>query len=287
MVDLSIIILSFNTKDLTTACINAIIAQYKQELEKDQFEIILVDNASTDETVSAVKKMNIKGLKIIESKENVGFSKGCNLGAKNANGEHLLFLNSDTEIKDQGFLKMVDYLEKNENEKVGILGGALKNADGTSQTSAGKFYNLLNLFLMLCGFDRRVSPTKIQKVDWVSGASLMIRRKVFEQIGGFEKELFMYMEDVELCFKAKKKGFLTYFYPEISLYHKELGSSNRTFAILNIYRGILFFYKKHKSGPEYLIAKLMLKTKALVLKILGKLLKNKYLEETYSEALNI
>jgi hypothetical protein len=288
--DLSIIILSYNTKDLTIDCLNAIVAQYKPELEKEQFEIILVDNASQDDSIRTISNFqfpisNKNSIKIIESGENLGFSKGCNLGAKNAKGEYLLFLNSDTEIKDQGLLKMVEYLEK--NEKVGILGGALKNADGTSQTSAGKFYNLLNLFLMLCGFDRRVSPAKIQKVDWVSGASLMIRRKVFEQIGGFEKELFMYMEDVELCFKAKKKGFLTYFYPEISLYHKELGSSNRAFAILNIYRGILFFYKKHKSGFEYLIAKFMLKSKALVLKILGKLLKNKYLEETYSEALSI
>ena len=77
----------------------------------------------------------------------MGFSKGCNLGAKNAKVNILLFLNSDTEIKDQGFLKMVEYLKK--DEKVGILGGALKNEDGTAQASAGKFYNLFNLFLML------------------------------------------------------------------------------------------------------------------------------------------
>lgn len=285
MMDLSIIILSFNTQDLTIACLNSIVAQYKQELDNDLFEVIIVDNASSDDSIQKIKKLQIKNIRLIESKENLGFSKGCNLGAKNAKGNYLLFLNSDTEIKDQGLVKMVDYLKK--NEKVGILGGALKNEDGSVQPSTGKFYNLPNLFLMLCGYDKRVSPKVIKKVDWVSGASLMISRKVFEKIGGFEKELFMYMEDVELCYKAKKKGFPTYFYPEIVLYHKELGSSNRTFAILNIYKGILFFYKKHKPGWEYKVASASLFTKAFALSKIGRLTGKKYLEATYGQALEL
>lgn len=286
---LSIIVLSFNTKDLTINCLKSIVEQYKEELEKDRLEIIVVDNASTDGSLPTLQKLKIKNLKIIESKENLGFSNGCNLGAKQANGKYLLFLNSDTEIKDQGFLRMVEYLTK--DEKVGILGGALKNEDGTAQASVGKFYGLFNLFFMLLGFQRlgflKFSPTVVRRVDWVSGACLMVRRKVFDRIGGFEKGLFMYFEDMELCYKAAKRGFSTYFYPEISLYHKEQGSSNRTFAILNIYRGILFFYKKYKAGWEYRLAELMLKTKALILAKVGKLMKNKYLEETYSEALKI
>jgi hypothetical protein len=184
---------------------------------------------------------------------------------------------------------MVDYFRK--NEKVGILGGALKNEDGTPQASAGKFYNLLTLFLAMVGLERlgflRESPNKIKKVDWVSGASLMIRKKVFEKIGGFEKELFMYAEDMELCYRVKKKGFMTYFYPEVTLFHKERGSSNRTFAILNIYKGILFFYKKHKSVWEYKIASAILFLKAYILKKVGQLTNNKYLQETYGQALEL
>ena len=287
--DLSIIILSFNTKDLTIDCLNAIVAQYKQELDKDEFEIILVDNASSDDTIKTAKNLNLKNLKIIESQENLGFSKGCNLGAKNASGEYLLFLNSDTEIKDQGFVKMVDYLKK--NEKVGILGGALKNENGKAQPSAGRFYNLLTLFLTMIGLERlgflRESPKGIKRVDWVSGASMMIKKKIFEKIGGFEKELFMYAEDMEFCYRANKKGFATYFYPEVTLFHKEIGSSNRTFAILNIYKGILFFYKKHKPIWEYRTASAILFSKACILKKIGQLTRNKYLQETYGQALEL
>jgi hypothetical protein len=287
--ELSIIILNYNTKDLTIECINAIVEQYKQELEKEQFEIVLVDNASSDDSLEAIKKLKINGLKLVESKENLGFSKGCNLGAKSSNGEYLLFLNSDTEIKDQGFIKMLDYIKKNEN--VGILGGALKNENGTSQSSAGKFYNLFNLFLMLIGFERlgflRESPKVIKQVDWVSGACLMIKRKLFEKIGGFENELFMYGEDMELCYRAKRKKFSTYFYPELTLFHNERGSSNRTFAIVHIYKAILFFYKQYKPDWQYQIARFLLHSKSIILRNAGAVLKKKYFVETYGKTLEL
>lgn len=285
--ELSIIILSFNTKELTLACIGSIVKEYKEELAKEQFEIIVVDNASSDGSLSALKKITRKGVNVIESTENLGFSNGCNLGAKSAKGKYFLFLNSDTLIKDQGFLKMTDFL--NRNEKYGILGGKLKNEDGTAQASTGGFYNLFTLFFMLLGVQRlgllRKSPNKIQKVDWVSGACLMIKKSIFDKIGGFEKDIFMYMEDMELCFKAKKLGFNTYFYPEIMLYHKSLGSSNKTFAILNIYKGILLFYKKHKPGWQFFLAKMMLLSKSLILFGVGKITKNNYYIQAYGQTL--
>jgi GT2 family glycosyltransferase len=300
--DLSIIILNYNTKDLTLTCIDSIVNQYSQELDNGKFEIVLVDNASSDDSVAAFNELRIKMLKsfknpltherfnpliIVESKENTGFSKGCNLGAKNAKGKYLLFLNSDTEIKDQGFLKMLTYFD--DKKTLGILGAKLKNEDGSNQLSCGKFYNLFNLFLMLFGFNKflRESPNIIKKVDWVSGASLMIRRNLFQKLGGFDKDIFMYLEDMELCFRANKNGLDTYFFPEIMLFHKEGRSSGRTFAIFNIYKSTLIFYKKHKSKLQYNLARLMLKTKAMVLVILGKMLNNKYLLNTYTQCLQI
>lgn len=294
MTKLSIVILTYNTKDLTRECLLSVCEQYKKELESNEFEIILVDNDSKDKTFEEISKFkfpisNNNAIKIIQSKENLGFSKGCNAGAKKAEGEFILFLNSDTEIKDKGLQRMVEFLENNKH--VAILGGKLENPNGSPQASAGKFYNLFNLFLMLIGLERlgflKSSPARISKTDWVSGACMMVRREVFEKIGGFEKELFMYMEDVELCFRAKSKGYATYYYPFISLLHKEHGSSNRTFAIIHIYEGILHFYSKYKPKWQYKVANFMLRTKSMLLVMLGKILNNKYLKETYSETLKI
>ena len=269
MVNLSIIILSYNTKDLTLSCIESIINQYKKQLENCGLEIIVVDNASKDDSVKAISKIKnkISNIRLIENKENYGFAKGCNIGAKEAKGKYLLFLNSDTEILDRGFLKMVEFLDV--NKKIGILGGKLLNPNGSPQPSAGKFYTLPNFLIMLIGGERlgllRESPKKITKVDWVSGACMMINRKTFETLQGFDEHFFMYMEDMELCFRARLEGFSSYFYPGVKLVHQSLGSSNRVFAIKHIHKGILYFYSKHKSYWQYLIVKILLAVKSAII----------------------
>jgi len=293
MIKLSIVTLSYNTKDLTLACLKSVVSQYKQELEKKELEMIVVDNNSSDDSVKGIKDYILDTgydeiIKLIQNKENAGFGKGCNLGAKNAKGKYILFLNSDTQILDKGFLSMVDFLEK--NPKVAILGGKLKNYDGSVQQSCGKFYNLFNLLIMLLGFERfgflRSSPDKIQKVDWVSGACMMVRSDVFEKLTGFDEKFFMYVEDMEICYRAKKSDFLTYFYPNLSLRHKFLGSSNRTFAIINIYKGILHFYSMHRTYLEYLVAKTLLVAKAVILIMIGFLTFNPELRNRYRRAIS-
>ena len=290
MVKLSIIILNYKTKELTLACIDSIVKNYKEELDRGDLEIILVDNASEDDSINAFKKSkHFKYLNLVLSRENLGFGKGNNLGGEKSKGEFLLFLNSDTEIKDDGFSKMVEFIK--ENKSVGILGGKLYFPDGRVQSSVGKFYTLFNLFLMLFGGERagflRESPAKITKVDWVSGACMMIKRDIFEKVGGFDKNIFMYMEDVDICYVARKIGYSTYFYPNILLLHNERGSSNKTFAILNIYKGVKYFYKKHMPGWRYDVALFLLKAKATVVKSIGTILGNSYYVQTYGQALEI
>jgi GT2 family glycosyltransferase len=287
MSKLSIVILSYNTKNLTLVCLKSIVYRYKAKLQKKEFEIIVVDNNSSDNSAYCIKDyiVSIKYggiINLIQSEENLGFAKGCNLGARFAKGKYLLFLNSDTQVLDKGFIKMVQFLE--ENPKVAILGGKLKNIDGSLQPSVGKFYNLFNLFFLLLGKDNRQSPKDIARVDWVSGACLMIRKDIFNRIKGFDGHLFMYMEDMELCYNARKSGFFTYFYPDVSVAHQELGSSNRAFAIKYIYKGILYFYRKHRNY-EYGLAKFMLVIKATVAILIGSLSGNSNLKTTYQEAL--
>lgn len=289
MTKLSIVILTFNTKDLTCACLKSIFEQYEKELKSGEFEIILVDNASEDETSKAVSNLKISNIKVIENKKNLGFSKGNNIGVKNATGEFVLFLNSDTEVKDKGILKMLEFLESNKH--IGILGGKLENANGSAQPSACKFYSIFNLFLLLIGLERlgflRSSPSRISKVDWVSGACMMVKHETFEKIGRFEEKLFMYMEDQELCFRANKAGYKTYYYPFLTLLHKERGSSNRTFAIIHIYEGILHFYSQYKPKWQYRLARSLLFLKAFFIKNIGRIIGNKYYTSTYGQALEL
>lgn len=286
---LSIIILSFNTRELTLKCIDSIIGQYKKELDESKFEIIVVDNASTDDSVSSIKKqvLSIKNIRLVENKKNEGFSKGNNIGAKGAKGKHLLFLNSDTEILDDGLLKMTNYLDV--NEKVGILGAKLTFPNGKVQSSCGKFYNLLNSFFMLFGLEGMVRfiPEKTKPVDWVSGAAFMIRKDLFNKIYGFDENIFMYTEDMELCFRAKKENFGTVFFSGCNISHKEGKSSNRTFAILEIYKGLLYFHRKHKSTFDYFFLKLMLEIKAMIAILVGYLTKNTYLISTYKKTFSL
>src|SRR3990172_11000391 len=137
---LSIVILSYNTHDLTIACIRSLLSVFEDELKREEIEIIVVDNASSDGSLEAISKYisDKKGLRLIGSRENLGFGKGNNLGASQARGETLIFLNSDTEVLDKGFLEMADFLTKNQN--IGILGPKLINFDGTIQASAANFY---------------------------------------------------------------------------------------------------------------------------------------------------
>lgn len=281
---LSIVVLSFNTKKLTLDCIHSILNIYKKDIDNGEIEIIVSDNNSQDGTVESLKKE--KKVKIVENDKNYGFSKGNNIGARKAFGKYLLFLNSDTLIKDAGFLGMIKFMEQ--NEKVGILGAKLTNPNKTVQKSCGNFYTFFNLLFTLFGKDVlvRKSPDKIQRVDWVSGASLMIRKDLFNVLKGFDEDFFMYIEDMELCLRTKKLGYQTYFYPNVGLIHRELGSGNRSFAILSIYKGILLLYKKH-FGWQYPFARFILFIKASLSLAIGVFTNNNYLKKTYFEALRI
>ena len=290
---LSIITINYNKSDLTLSCLKSLYLQYNKELNENIFEVILVDNASRlsdwNRLEQKIKLKNYKNLKIVKNKSNVGFSKGCNIGAQKADGDMFLFLNNDTEIKDRGLVGMIDFLVK--NDQVQVLGGKLMNPDQSEQVSVGKFYTLVNAFLLLIGLQRlgfvNNNPTKTSKVDWVKGGCLMVRKKVFESLSGFDENLFMYIEDMEFCYRAKSAGYKVFFFPHVTIVHVDQGSSDRAFAIVNIYQNLLYFYKKHRSRKEYLFLKTVLYAKALILIALGKITNSKYLISTYEKALKV
>lgn len=287
----SIVTLNYKKKDLTISCINSLQEQFANEFTKNEMEVIIVDNDSQDASVSAIreeiKKKKFENMQVIANSSNSGFGAGCNVGAKASKGEFIIFLNNDTLVKDKGLLKMAQYAK--EHPEVAILGGQLRNFDGSLQASTGKFYTLWYALLLLLGGQRfgvlDKSPSAIEKVDWVKGGLLMIRRDVFEELKGFDEKIFMYTEDMELCYRSHLAGKEVYFYPDVRVLHKDQGSSSKTFAIVNIYKNLLYFYKKHRSPFEYHLLKFLMKAKAKSLIAAGKASKNQYLVETYDKAL--
>ena len=302
--DLSIIIVSFNTKNLLKNCLNSVIKSLGRT--NINYEIIIVDNGSTDGSVKFIKELtswrvnglknslinnslitNKSTIKLIQNKKNLGFGKANNQALRRARGKHVLLLNSDTETIDNGIESLLGFMD--ENREADVVGGKLFNKDDTIQPSCGPFYSLHICFLML--FLKgdtlkltRWSPEKIREVDWVSGACLMAKRSLFEKLS-FDENIFMYMDEIEFLYRAKKTGFKVFFYPQAKFFHLGAASSEeKKTPVLNIFRGLLYFYKKHHPGWRFFLLKLMLKMKAVGAYLCGVLFSNNYLKKTYAEA---
>jgi GT2 family glycosyltransferase len=278
----SIIILSYNTEELLKRCLTSIFAHVKNI----PFEIIVVDNDSSDESVRMVKREFTK-VHLIENKKNVGFAAGCNIGAKAAKGEYLLFLNSDSELHENAPEKLSRIFHTHED--AALVGGMLENIDGTLQRSFGSFYTLFYVFRMLYGGDKaemkRFTDNAVKKVDWVTGGCLMVKKEAFDLLQGFDEHFFMYVEDMELCYRARQNGLGVYIDPSTSVKHVGQGSSDKTFAVVNIYKGLVYFYKKHKNKVQYYVVRVLLGSKAVLSVFLGFMTGNSYLKRTYIKAL--
>ncbi len=251
----------------------------------------MIDNNSTDKSIGEIKKLHgdYPNIRLMENKENVGFAKANNQAVKLAEGKYLLFLNSDVLVLDDAIEKMFNFFKQNEN-MINFLGGKLLNKDLSPQPSCGPFYYLPVIFgaLFLKGDYwnlTRYSPNKLKEVDWVSGACILTTKRDFDKIGGFDEKIFMYMDEIDLLYRAKKEGARVFFYPVSRFIHLGSASSGkRTFPIIQVYKGLIYFYRKHNSFISKKILIFMLKLKALIAIGIGKLTGNSYLLETYEKA---
>ena len=263
----------------------SLIKKYSSNINAKELEIIVADNKSLDDTLEKTDKYKEK-VRIVENGGNLGYAKGNNLASKKANGEFLVFLNPDAKFIDGNLFDVISLFD---DEDIGIIGGKIISLDGKKELSCGKFYNPLNILLLALGLEERLgvrfAPNKKQKVDFVSGGFLFIRKKLFERLNGFDENYFMYVEDSDLCYQAKKKGFKVLYSNKATVQHVGQGSSNRTFAIVNIYKGFLYYSRKNGGKVNYFIVKLMLMIKARLLVLVGRVRNNKYLVDTYTEAM--
>lgn len=240
---LAIIIVSWNTQDLTRKCITSILrAEHNFELE-----VLVVDNASSDGT-QAMVAAEFPQVKLIANTENMGFGRGCNEGLKNTQAENIFFLNPDAEVEPKALQYMVDYLDS--HPKVGALGCALRYPDGTTQRAYYNFYSFFGSLLDNQLIKKRLKAATeetTRSVDWVIGAVFMVRRSVLDQVGTFDEDFFLYGEEMELQFRIRKAGWEIVYIPEVGAIHhagKSAGQARLNSTIHN-YRGRYLFIRKH------------------------------------------
>lgn len=225
MVQVSIIIVNYNTKELTKNCLDSIY----QKTENISYEIVVIDNASTDGTQDMIKQ-EFKEVILIESNKNLGFGRANNLGIERAKGKYVFLLNSDTILLNNAVKIFFDYMEK--NEQVGVCGGNLYNEDMTEQASYGNFpklsQQLLSTFLMYKILPEiykkyfAISDGIVEKeksVDFICGADMFISKKVLEEVGYFDKDFFMYYEETELCHRIRKAKYDIKIIPDVKIIH--------------------------------------------------------------------
>jgi N-acetylglucosaminyl-diphospho-decaprenol L-rhamnosyltransferase len=251
MLDLSIVIINWNTRDLTLQCLQSV----HQTLDSLEFEAIVVDNASTDDSVAAVRA-RFPRARVIENRENVGFARANNQGARASAGRYILFLNSDALLMPRAARQMFDLAES--QRQAGIIGAHLLNSDGSFQASHTPFPTLWQEFLILSGLGRllygRWYPSRgpeddkgPQMVDYVEGACLFVRRTAFDQVGGLDESYFMYAEEVDWCYAMKEKGWQVWYEPAARVIHLG-GGSSRTRRLQregDLYTSRVRFFRKH------------------------------------------
>jgi len=252
--DLTVIILSFNTKDLLKDCLISIF----DKKWKHKIKVMVVDNNSSDESVNMVRK-NFPQVNIIESDDNLGFAGGNNLGLRKVKSRYALLLNSDTEVKEGALDNLIDFMETSD---YGIASCKLIDGEGKFQSNAGELPSFLPMFFWLSGTDDilgKISPinsyqerkigyyNKDREVGWVSGTAMIIKDIVLKKIGFLDENIFMYGEDVEYCLRANKAGIKIGYTNQAEIIH--LGGKSTNQPKFNQwkgeFKGLLYVYNKY------------------------------------------
>jgi GT2 family glycosyltransferase len=263
MLDLSIIIISWNVADLLAACLDSVLQNTPPSL---QIEIIVIESGSKDHSVQMLKA-RFPQVNLIEYAENIGFVRGNNIGFKLAHGRHILLLNPGTEVVGNALNDMVTYLDQHPD--VGIVGPHTLNTDGTTQSTRRRFPTLatgifeatwLQKFAPHSVLDRyyvKDQPDNgVYEVDWVQGSALMARHELYNQFGGLDEGFFMYCEELDWCHRAKLAGWKIVYLGIAQIIHHGGKSSEQIVAQRDIYfheSKLRYFRKYHGAGIAHLL----------------------------------
>lgn len=253
--DLSIIIVSYNTRDLTIDCLNSV---FDSDTEYT-YEVIVVDNDSRDDSVPAIKEQ-FPQVRLIENHANTGFAKANNQAMEIAHGRYMLLLNSDTIVQPGTLQTMLAYME--EHPAVGASGCKVILPDGSLDkacrrgfpTPSASFYYAFGLSRLFPDNPRfnqyhlsYLDPNDTYPVDCLVGAFMLLRQETFAQVGGLDETFFMYGEDIDWCYRIKQAGWEIHYHPATYIVHYKGASSRRKpmKIIYEFHRAMWVFHRKH------------------------------------------
>jgi len=280
MIEVSIIIVNYNSTDVLINCLKSII----HSAFDFNYEVIVIDNAS-EENINAVEK-EFSEFTYIYNKQNLGFAAANNIGIGESKGKYILLLNPDTIVNDNSFQPMIQYLDNYDD--VGIVGCKIFNADGEVERSPHTFPTLLKEFIhanelikkiigyesRFAGFLKKIIRVKsldsywdhdnTKLVDHVTGACMMIKREAIEKVGLLDEAFFLYNEEVEWSFRFKKAGYQSVFLPESSIIHlfgystkQRVQNQTINHLLVERYRGMFYFFQKHYGLFKLLMLRLI------------------------------
>lgn len=274
--DVSVVILSYNVVALLKNCLESVL-KFTKDLK---FEVIVVDNASTDDSVEMLKKFQHDNFKLILSKENGGFAKGNNLGIKAASGKYLLLLNPDTLLVENTLKTMFDWMEAHTD--YAVVSCQLLDSEQKSSPTGGYFPTLPKIAVWAFFIDdilvlNRIFSSYHPKadryplnadcdLDWVTGAFFMVRREAMEKAGLLDENFFLYGEELEWCLRFKAAGWKVGYTPATKIIHLERKSSGGLprNAVLGEFRGLKYIYAKHFPGWKQPVLEFLLNIAAFL-----------------------
>lgn len=265
MEKISVIIINYNTPEITKQALQALV----KNQDNFDLEIILIDNESKEKVVQD-EWFHKTVHTYIENPENKGFAGAVNQGIKIATGAYIFLLNSDAFISEGALTGLVSFLK--ENEAYGIVGPKTINADRSFQVSAGRFPSLWGEFLVASKLYKKMkyslflmergvegNTAQVMAVDWVSGGCMLIKRVVIDQIGLLDPHFFFGVEDMDYCYRAKKRGFFIGYLPSVVVTHLHGysgGGTRSRFKLEYEAAGKEYFFHKH--FPQKIITRLFI-----------------------------